>query len=457
MRGLLLSLIVLVTLPMALVRPIIGLWLWIGFSYMNPHRLTYGFAYSFPWVELVAVVTLAGLIMNPKQRQAIPWRPVSVLLIVFLAWTAITSTTAVMQAAAWQQWMILAKIEIMAFVTLMLVIDKKRFQFVIWGIVLSFGFWAFKGGVFTILSGGSYHVYGPPGSFFRNNNDFALVMCMTLPLMRYLQLTSSNKWVIRGLWVLMLLAVVSVFGTYSRGGFLALGAMTTMLILKSRHRIPLIVIGLIAAGAIVAFMPHKYVARMETINNYQHNASAMGRIQSWKFATNVALARPILGGGFDIWRSDSMWNEYGPPGAVHRAIHSIFFDVLGSHGFIGLALYLGLIIGAWRSLNKSKKLARAGPEEGLWMHDLANMMQVSLVGFIVAGAFLTMTYFQLFYQLLAMVVLLRVFAERAARTAETDPEARTHGSGPRRGASAAKKLVTSRRKHRNRTDTLPWW
>src|SRR5699024_361644 len=184
----------------------------------------------------------------------------------------------------------------------------------------------------------------PAGSFFQDNNDFALVMCMTLPLMRYLQLQATSKWIRSGLWILMALTALSVLGTYSRGGFLALGVVTLILVFKSRRKLGLLVALAVLIPVLLTFMPQKWVGRMHSISHYQQSESAEGRIQSWKFATNVALARPLRAGGFDVWASDSMWNKYGPPGAVHRAIHSIYFEVIGEQGFIGLGLYLLLFL-----------------------------------------------------------------------------------------------------------------
>ncbi len=421
MRALLLVMIVFATLPMAFVRPLVGLQLWIGFSYMNPHRIAYGFATGFPWVMLVACVTLFSLLINPQQRQAIPWKPVTVLLFAFLVWTAITSFTAIKGDAAWVEWEIFLKILVMAFATLVLVTNQQRLHWVLWGIVLSFGFWGFKGGLFTILSGGGYHVLGPESSFFRDNNQFALVMCMTLPLMRYLQLNTVNKWLRRGLWVLMLLTFVSIVGTYSRGGFLGLGAVSLMLALKSRSRVSLIAIGLVVAVAALAFMPQKWMDRMGTIDSYEQQGSAVTRFESWRFATNVALARPLTGGGFDVWDSRPTWQQHGPPGATPRAIHSIYFQVLGEQGFLGLVFYLALIATGWSGLRRIRKLARASPDT-YWMGDLAAMLQVSLIGYLVAGAFLPMPYFDLFYQILVLVVVLQVFAERASQQAPQTQE-----------------------------------
>lgn len=411
LRDIVLVLVVLCALPMALVRPMVGLWLWVGFSYMNPHRLTWGFATTFPWVQIVAIVTLFSLFMHPEDRQAIRWKPICVLLVLFLIQTSVSSAAAVKPDAAWVHWMDLAKVSVLFFVTLSMVIDRKRMDSVIWAIVLSFGFWSAKGGLFTIRTGGHWDVVGPVHSYFHDNNMFALVMCMVLPLMRYLQLTSSNKWVRRFLWVLMGLTVISILGTYSRGGLLALGAMSFMLILKSRNRISLLTVAIVLGAAMFVFMPQKYTARMSTIDDYQQDASAMGRIHSWQFATNVALARPLLGGGFEVWASHDMWFEYGPPGATHRAIHSIYFSVLGQQGILGLLIYLGFAAAAWLGLGRIRKSIRAGPETK-WMEDLASMLQVSLVAFLSAGTFLPIAYLPFFFQLLSLVVALQVLAAR---------------------------------------------
>jgi len=413
---------------MALVRPIVGLMLWILFSYMNPHRLAYGFAYSFPWVFICAAVTLFSMPLHPEERQKLPWKLITILLLVFLVWTGITTLNAVEGPLAQSHWIIFLKIQLMAFATLLLVKDQRRMHWILWVIVLSFGFWGFKGGVFTLLTGGHYHVYGPPQSFFADNNDYALVMCMALPLMRYLQLKETRKWVHWGLWGLMGLTALSVLGTYSRGGMLALAAVLFMLAIKSRRRLGLLVVMAAIMPLALTFMPQQWLGRMHTIQTYgsdpnaiQKNESAEGRIQSWEFATHVALAHPFVGGGFRVWASDQMWDEYGPPGAVHRAIHSIFFEVLGEQGFVGLALYLGLIIAGWKALSNVRRRTRDGPETR-WMADLASMFQVSIVGYLVGGAFLTRPYLDIFYQLLALTVVLQVMAARTVGETEADKE-----------------------------------
>lgn len=411
MRSLALLLFVVGTIPMAFMRPIIGLLLWMMFSYLNPHRMTWGFAVNFPWVMLVAIVTLIGLVAHPEQRGSLRMKPVMILMALFLIWAAVTTSQAVLPDAAFGRLTEFAKMIVMAYVTAILVTDRKKLQWVVWVIVGSFGFWGAKGGLFTLLTGGSYHVLGPQASFFRDNNAFAMVMCMVLPLMRYVQLYTNNRWVRRALWIVMALTAVAIVGTYSRGGFLALGVVGFMLILKSRRRAGLLIVAPFLVLAILSFMPQQYFSRIDSISNYHHDRSSQGRIDSWKFATNVALAHPLVGGGFEVWSSGSMWDTYGPPGAAHRAIHSIFFEVLGEQGFVGLALFVLMLAAGYFGLARVKKQARAGPELQ-WLGDLAGMLQVSLIGFAAAGALLPMPYIDIYYQMIALVAVMQVLMTR---------------------------------------------
>jgi len=236
MRDIVFALFIAGILPFILRRPFIGLLVWSWLGYMNPHRLCYGFAVSFPWVQLIAIVTLVGLVLS-KERKRIPWSAVSVLLVMFLLWTGMTTLYAAVPDAAWEKWQEFAKVTVMVFVTFVLINNRERMHWLVWMIVVSLGFYGVKGGVFTVLQGGINHVVGPPGSFITDNNALALALCMTLPLMRYLQLHSERKWVRVALGVSMLLTGIAVLGTYSRGGLIGLTIVAGALFFKSRGRL----------------------------------------------------------------------------------------------------------------------------------------------------------------------------------------------------------------------------
>jgi probable O-glycosylation ligase (exosortase A-associated) len=151
-------------------------------------------------------------------------------------------------------------------------------------------------------------------------------------------------------------------------------------------------------------MPQEGFDRMETIKTYQSDASATGRINAWHMAVNMAKDRP-LGGGFESFQPGT-FALYAPvPDEVHD-VHSIYFEILGEHGFVGLALFLALAFMTWRSAAWIIRRTRNDPENR-WAGDLAAMVQVSLVGYACAGAFLGLAYFDYYYTLVAVVVLCR--------------------------------------------------
>jgi len=167
-------------------------------------------------------------------------------------------------------------------------------------------------------------------------------------------------------------------------------------------------------------MPDKYMARISTINDLQEDSSFQGRVDAWNVAVQTA-SENVFGAGFDGPRQDEVWNKYLPD-ATPRASHSIYFMVLGEHGFVGLGLYLIICFVAWRNYARVLLLARQQPDL-LWASDLGRALQVAMVGFMVGGALLPMAYYDGFLVIVAMSLCLRRIIEEAPevalKTAET--------------------------------------
>jgi putative inorganic carbon (HCO3(-)) transporter len=208
----------------------------------------------------------------------------------------------------------------------------------------------------------------------------------------------------------MLLTLAAIIGTYSRGALLALSAMGLVLWLRSSRKLPVAMAAVVCIVGVLSFMPQKWFDRMDTINTYEEDESASGRIDAWLFAINVANDR-VLGGGFKVNTRDDLWPIYNPESPVVRAPHSIYFEVLGEHGYIGLFIFLCLGAASVLTCSRIPKLVRDRPDLK-WAGDLGKMMQVSLVGYAAAGAFLNLSTFDLFYHVLAIIVLTRVIVGR---------------------------------------------
>jgi len=381
---------------------------------MNPHRLSWGFAYNMPFAYVTGVAVFIGMFFS-KEPKRFPVTPVTIVWLLLVGWMCITTIFALTPNATGELTRTL-KIQLMTMVTLMLMGTRERIHQLVWVIALSIGFFGIKGGFFVLATGGSYRVWGPPGSFIEGNNELALALIIVLPLMWYLQLQTENKWIKRALTAGMGLMVFSILASYSRGALLAGVAMVLMLWFKSRQKIVTGIVMLVVVSAALAFMPAQWGERMNTIQTYEEDGSAMGRINSWWFAFNLAKDRPLVGGGFQTF-SPELFVKYAPEPENFHDAHSIYFEMLGEQGFVGLFLFLTMWLLTFRTGGWIIRHTREIP--GLtWARDLAAMIQVSLVGYAVGGAFLGLAYFDLPYHLMALLVLIRVIVERELSTNE---------------------------------------
>ncbi|MDH5593758.1 MAG: putative O-glycosylation ligase, exosortase A system-associated, partial [Gammaproteobacteria bacterium] len=390
-------------------HPHYGVLIWSWISYMAPHRLTYGFAYSFPFAAVTAGITLISLVFS-KEKIKVPVTAITAVWILFVLWTSITTFVAMVPEHAVFEWERSIKIQFMVGVTLLLINNKEKLNQLVWIIVISIGFYGVKGGIFTLLTGGSWMVWGPQGTFIEGNNELALAMIMILPLLRYLQLQTENKWIKRGLIIAMGLCALSILASYSRGAFIAASAITLFLWLKSRKRVVLGVAMVFVILASLLFLPKGWFDRMETIKTYEEDASAMGRINAWWFAYNIANERPIIGGGFHVFNRE-LFLAYAPEPEKFHDAHSIYFEVLGEHGYVGLILFLLLYYLVLRNAKWILKNTK-DKENLLWARDLASMVQVGLIGYAVGGAFLGLAYFDLPYHFMAIIVILRTIVQK---------------------------------------------
>jgi putative inorganic carbon (HCO3(-)) transporter len=405
MRDVFILLMVFATIPMIFLRPHVGILAWCWISIMNPHRLSWGFAYEFPVAMVIGLATLiAWLFSKEPKKFEITW--VSGLLLAFVIWMSFANLFAMVPNLAFEKWSQSAKILLMTFVTITLMGSRERVHALVWVIVISLAFFGIKGGVFTILKGGESRVWGPPGSFIADNNALAMALVMVLPLMRYLQLHTESKLFRVGLYGAMAVTGFSVIGSQSRGAFLGAIAMLVFLLLKSRQRVLLgvLIVALLAVGA--AFVPQTWVNRMQTIETYEQDGSALSRLEVWGFALKVARDHPIVGGGFRVSYDDNIYLKYVPDARKGRGrnYHSIYFEILGELGYVGLTIYLVLFLAVWRTGSRIIALTR-NKANLQWANDLARMIQVSLVAFAVAGAFQNLAYFDFYFFLIAIVYL----------------------------------------------------
>ena len=420
MRDILVTLLFTIAAFAAIKRPYYGALLWVWIGLMNPHRLGWGFAYSLPFGLIAAAVTLIGIVFSPKDVRWPKGAPLAVLAMLTL-WMGLTTMTAIHVDYSVSKYLEVLKVLVMVFVVAALVRTKEEIIGLIVIVVGSIGFFGFKGGIFTVLTGGAYRVWGPPSSLVNGNNELAVALVISIPLIYFLvqQVALlhrnrflkrfSERWIKIGLYAVIVLSAVAAIGSQSRGAFLAVGAMCGMLWWRSRSKLALTMALLALIPAILLMMPESWYERMGTIETYDQDRSAMGRINAWTMAINIANDR-FLGAGFST-ATKYVYEMYAPDPSYVLVAHSIYFQILGEHGYFGLALYLLFWALTYRTAGKLVKLG-AMKAQLHWAVQLGSMAKVSLVGFAVGGAFLSLAYWDMpYYVMVALVAALRLVRE----------------------------------------------
>jgi len=411
MAGLVLAGVLGVLLAVAAAQPFVGVLVWSWISFMNPHREVWGFAQTLPWAMLAFLVTIFGCVVarEPK-RPAV--NAVTVLLLMFAICITVTSFTALAPAdAVWAKWDRTIKVLLGLLLTAALLTSKRRIDAMIWLMVISLGFYGVKGGLFTLMTGGSFIVLGPDSTMITDRNHLAVALLVAIPLMNYLRLQTRHsvvKWVMLFAMISTLFAVV---GSQSRGALVALLATALLLWFRSPGKI-LSGLGIAAAVAVaILFMPHEWVERMNSISSYEEDASAMGRINIWRAATMLALMRPLVGGGFLGFYQQAVVDTIDPS-IMARAAHSIWFETLGEHGFPAFFIWAGILLAGTIYTVRITRATRDRPELR-WAFDFARMAQVSIVAYCSGGSFLSLSYWDLFWTLLVVIAAARSLVAKA--------------------------------------------
>jgi len=211
----------------ALFHPWLGIIGWTFISIMNPHRFSWAVS-EMPVAAAIAIATLMGMILT-RDRVRFFLTPTLTVFILFALWMCITLPFSMFFPLSYEMWKQVMKIDFMILLAVTLLHTRRHLMLLIWVLVISLAFYGVKGGIFTILTGGDFRVWGPPDSFIEGNNELALALVITIPLMRFLQLQYRSPWVRYGLWLAMVLSATSALGTHSRGALLAIVAMAVVL------------------------------------------------------------------------------------------------------------------------------------------------------------------------------------------------------------------------------------
>jgi probable O-glycosylation ligase (exosortase A-associated) len=419
-RDLIIVAIVTASLPVIVFRPFFGLLVYGWLAYMRPQDMAWGLSRIFPLSQWVAITLVLGLIFSLGRERWLLIKTQTVLLMLLAGWISVTVVTAVLPEVSGTLYGYYWKAILISVLTTGLVSDRRRFRILLMLIAFSIGFLGAKRGLYGLVRGGIRYSDGP-GGFMADNNSFALVLNMILPLLAGIVMVEKRKAIRIVAGAMAALSVMTILFTFSRGGLLTLGIVVPMLVWRSRHRLAvgsLIALGL--AGAIFftsdAFTD-AYLHRASTISSYEQDGSARGRFNAWETSWRVFLDYPLTGVGPN--NLEVVHPRYSPEPDRFRVSHNALLQILSECGLPALLLFVAVIASGYLSLGRLRKFTQVP-----WIETYARMLQISIIAYLVGSMFLNTAYSELIYQIVGMSVSLEVIARAAAagEPAEEEPE-----------------------------------
>jgi probable O-glycosylation ligase (exosortase A-associated) len=382
-------------------------------AFLNPQSFTWGIGRTFPVAMLPAVGTLVGYAMWAEPKK-LPFHRESMLLLAFWVMFGISTIFALYPARAVVKLEEFSKVLLMIFLSTSILNTKERLHWLMRVIGLSLGIYALKGGFFVIVSGGEHRVFGPEHTFLAGANPLGMALAMNVPILVYLLRTETIPWFRRLVMMMLGFSYPTVICTYSRGAWLALAAVTAFYIWRSRRRLQIIILGaalgIVFLPLVVVLLPQKLIDKFDELVNYDKDGSSISRFWNWEFCTRAGLAHPFHGAGHDFY-SEYAYAKYYPefldrwPGKIWSC-HSMWFTIFGEHGFPGFIIWIALLGSCFLTLRHLSTYGRGHPNVG-WVVPYADSIKVSFVAFFVGGTFFDSAYFDMFYQLIAVLIILK--------------------------------------------------
>lgn len=418
MRDILLVAFFFITIYYTFKKPYIGVAAWIWIALFAPTQWAFGFSTSLRMNFTIVLVTfLSYLFVFKDKRFSIGSIGVFIILFVLQAGISTLFQDTLNPDVVFKEYIEHIKTALLfVFITLII---KNKIQLItfVWAMVLAISCYAAMEATKFILSGGGHQIVGRAGVII-DRNDFAVAINMCIPLIFFLIYVTKHPMVKKFLWVIALLNIVAVIGTYSRGGFIGLIIIAFAAWLKSNRKIIWLLLATLCLPILYQKTPEEWRERQATVKTAAtEDESFIGRLWAWKISVLIAMEDPLTGGGYRAVTDPMLWRYHAPftpnlgpvttpviPQDLEpKAAHNIYMQVLGDHGFLGLFLFLIILAKCfftnWFNINKAKKLNLD------WLQNFCGALNVSIIGYGVTGLNVSLAYFDLIYAVFGMVVV----------------------------------------------------
>ena len=385
----------------------------------QPQEVAYVILNQIPVAMIMGLVALGGYFLLDR-RSPPPLTLQTVLQAAMAIWITLTLIWAQVPDAAWEKWDWAFKT--IAFSTFLPYVIRSRVQIEAFAQTYVFSLAAnfVPFGLKTLISGGGYgmNLGLQAGNTGLAEGGLLSTSClMAVPVAIYLashsQLIPKLKVLPLAYWGIAGLAVVTAIGTYERSALIGLGVLGIYMWVRTKHKIGFGLVLFVGACVLIYTASGAFDTRVSSIGNYQSDNSALVRILVWKWTLGFVSTHPF-GGGFQTYIIDHV-EVLGAGADGHtefgRAFHSIYFEVLGEHGYPGIVMFLLLAGSTFFVLRRVAKQARPYPELQ-WVAGLSDALQSGLAVFLTAGAFVGIAFQPMFWYFVAMGICLNTYMWR---------------------------------------------
>jgi len=401
----------------------VSLLTWEWLSVMKPQSEAWGSG-VLNYQNMIAGILTVIAVFTARDRKPPAFNIFTFLLVLFTAMITLSQIFSLNSDISASQFNIAIELIFMCLAILVLANTKVKIQAVIWILVISVGYYSVTGGLRTIASGGVSIIFGPAGSLLEDNNHLAVGVASMVPLAFYLFRTSADvraRVVAAGIGAL---AILTVFGTHSRGGLISLGVLYLGMVARTKRKFISVLFLAVVGGGALLIMPGQWFSRMSSLSSQvsekEAESSFNGRVEAWEVAYKMALQHPILGTGARVHYYPAYNYKVAPVNSTtgvpyfYRATHNAYLEILAGNGFIAIGAFLGMMITAFFWCGAIKRQTNKLPGF-LWANDLAAMLQVSLLVYAVGTMAVSMEYWIGLWIVMVLIVNLREMVMREAK------------------------------------------
>lgn len=267
--------------------------------------------------------------------------------------------------------------------------------------------------VFALTHGGM-----GSGNYFADENDVSLYIDMVIPFCYFLFLIEQKKGTKLFYAVSLLIGLLTVVISFSRGGFVGLVLMFFIVWLVSPRKMVTVFAILILGSVVYLYGGDRYRHEMGTVTDTKES-TANARLMSWASAWDMFLDNPLGVGGnnFQVRFPEYQGNRFSR-GMWGRVAHSLWFTLIPELGVVGIVIYFRLLFYNLRDSFALRSKRKDLSDDERYLSAMGIAFLASMAGYFSAGSFISVLYYPHYWYVTAIIVAATRLKARMNESAE---------------------------------------